>query len=171
MFILLNMFLCQSWFHQEFQVPKMEVLNLIRLFWGWFFPYISRIHTAYIDEDPSILGTFVMFDDGETAWWNPWVGKRSSLQLGVCSEQFGHWKNTPLGWTEKSKMIMKQWGGLKWRCLICIIDSLFFLPVSVITYVFISSHTSFGMSQCPEHPVFCRPLECASSWLLCGGEV
>ncbi len=35
----------------------MEVLNLIRLFWGWIFPYISRIHTAYIGEDSSILGT------------------------------------------------------------------------------------------------------------------
>ena len=23
-------------------------LNHIRLFWGWVFPYISRIHTAYI---------------------------------------------------------------------------------------------------------------------------
>ena len=43
--------------HQEFQVPKLEVLNLIRLFWGWGFPYISRIHTAYIGEDSSILGT------------------------------------------------------------------------------------------------------------------
>ena len=28
----------------------MEVLNHIRLFWGWVFPYISRIHTAYIGE-------------------------------------------------------------------------------------------------------------------------
>ncbi len=28
----------------------MEVLNLVRLFWGWVFPYISRIHTAYIGE-------------------------------------------------------------------------------------------------------------------------
>ena len=35
--------------HQTFQVPKMEgFLNLIRLFWGWVSPYISRIHTAYI---------------------------------------------------------------------------------------------------------------------------
>ena len=25
--------------HQTFQVPKIEVLNLIRLFWGWGFPY------------------------------------------------------------------------------------------------------------------------------------
>ena len=30
--------------HQEFQVPKMEVLNHIRLFWGWVFPYISLIN-------------------------------------------------------------------------------------------------------------------------------
>ena len=36
--------------HQKFQVAKMEVLNLIkfiRLFWGWVFPYLSFIHTAY----------------------------------------------------------------------------------------------------------------------------
>ena len=52
------------WDHQEFQVPKIEVLNLIRLFWGWVFPYISRIHTAYIGEDSSILGTNEMFGDG-----------------------------------------------------------------------------------------------------------
>ena len=39
----------KGYFHQEFQVPKMEgFLNLIRLFLGWGFPYISRIHTAYI---------------------------------------------------------------------------------------------------------------------------
>ena len=36
--------------HQEFQVPKMEVLNHIRLFWGWVFPYRGRIHTAYIGD-------------------------------------------------------------------------------------------------------------------------
>ena len=34
-------------FHQEFQVPKMEVLNLIRLFWGWGFPYISLTYSLY----------------------------------------------------------------------------------------------------------------------------
>ena len=45
--------------HQEFQVPKMEgFLNLIfGYFGGGYFPYISRIHTAYIGEDSSILGT------------------------------------------------------------------------------------------------------------------
>ena len=41
----------------------MEVLNLIRLFSRWIFPYISRIHTAYISEDSSILGTTSMFGD------------------------------------------------------------------------------------------------------------
>ena len=46
----------QDHYHQAFQVSKMEgFLNLIRLFWGWVFPYISRIHTAYIGEDSSIL--------------------------------------------------------------------------------------------------------------------
>ena len=33
-----------------------------RLFWGRIFLYISRIHTAYIGEDSSILGTW-------NAWW------------------------------------------------------------------------------------------------------
>ena len=34
-------------FDQEFQVPKMEVLNLIRLFLGWVFPYISLTYIFY----------------------------------------------------------------------------------------------------------------------------
>ena len=34
-------------YHQEFQVPKMEVLNLVRLFWGWVFPYISLTYGLY----------------------------------------------------------------------------------------------------------------------------
>ena len=37
----------QVLYHQEFQVPKMEVLNLISLFWGWVFPYISLIYSLY----------------------------------------------------------------------------------------------------------------------------
>ena len=37
-------------YQQEFQVPKMEVLNLIRLFWGWVFPYISLTYSLYIGE-------------------------------------------------------------------------------------------------------------------------
>ena len=43
---------------------KSRYWTLFRLFWRWFFPYISRIHTAYIGEDSSILGTNEMF--GET---------------------------------------------------------------------------------------------------------
>ena len=40
-------------------------LNLRKIItiWGWVFPYISRIHTAYIGEDSSILGTWKV-------WWN-----------------------------------------------------------------------------------------------------
>ena len=30
----------------------------LQLFWGFGFPYITRIHTAYIGEDSSILGTW-----------------------------------------------------------------------------------------------------------------
>ena len=33
--------------NQTFQVPKMEVLGLIRLFWGWVFPYISLTYCLY----------------------------------------------------------------------------------------------------------------------------
>ena len=44
-------------FTERVQGPKMEVLYLIRLFWGWGFAYISRKHTAYMGEDFSILGT------------------------------------------------------------------------------------------------------------------
>ena len=36
-----------SKFHQEFQVPKMEVLYLIRLFWVWGFPYISLTYSLH----------------------------------------------------------------------------------------------------------------------------
>ena len=69
-------------FHQEFRTgPEMEgFLNLIYgylwLFWGWVFPYISRIHTAYFCEDSSILGSW-------NVWWSlpstcriraPWLG-------------------------------------------------------------------------------------------------
>ena len=31
--------------HQEFQVPKTEVLNLRRLIWGWVSPYISLTYS------------------------------------------------------------------------------------------------------------------------------
>ena len=37
-------------YHQKFQVPKiskMELLNLMRPFWGWVFPYISLAYSLY----------------------------------------------------------------------------------------------------------------------------
>ena len=33
--------------HQTFQVPKMEVLSLIRLLWGWVSPYISLTYCLH----------------------------------------------------------------------------------------------------------------------------
>ena len=51
--------------HQEFQVPKIEVLNVTWLFSRWVSPYISRIHTAYIGEDSSIWMVPDMFGDFE----------------------------------------------------------------------------------------------------------
>ena len=50
-FAFMNLAVCISpiwvgWFcHQNFQVPKMEVL--IRLFWGWGFPYIGLTYSLY----------------------------------------------------------------------------------------------------------------------------
>ena len=51
---------CHCLFDPKFQVPKMEVLNLI---FGYFlgFPYISPIHTAYIGE---MSGDYL----GRSAW-------------------------------------------------------------------------------------------------------
>ena len=43
-----------SQYHQEFQVPKMEVLNLVRLFWWWVFPYISLIYSLFPLHKPYI---------------------------------------------------------------------------------------------------------------------
>ena len=66
----------------------MEVLNLIRLFRGWVFPYISRIHTAYI---PGTQMTLVLI--------------RKGLVLGVDLQNRGHlgqkfgdfsWQNIPI---------------------------------------------------------------------------
>ena len=33
--------------HQHVQVPKKEVLNHIRLFWWWVFPYIGLAYSLY----------------------------------------------------------------------------------------------------------------------------
>ena len=66
--------------HQKFQVPKMEVLNLIRPFWGWF--YLTwALHTAYIGEY-LILGT-----------WNVgWHGVPCSSS--IATGEVGCWHGT-----------------------------------------------------------------------------
>ena len=52
--------------HQKSQVPKLEVLYLIRLFWGWGFPYISLTCSLYVPEmfgdSTSYLLTFWLAD-------------------------------------------------------------------------------------------------------------
>ena len=42
---------------KNFRYLKWRYFSLIRLFWGRVFPYISRIHTAYIGFRTSTLGT------------------------------------------------------------------------------------------------------------------
>ena len=42
---ILPIALSTGFYHQEFQVPTMEVLNLIRLFWWWVFTYISLTYS------------------------------------------------------------------------------------------------------------------------------
>ena len=69
-------------FRQKFQVPKMEgFLNLSsRLFWGWEkLPYISRIHTASIGEDSSILGA-----------WNVWWSFKKFHFTNLKTKKFEH---------------------------------------------------------------------------------
>ena len=36
-----------DYYQQKFQVPKIEVLNLISLFWGMGFPYIALTYSLY----------------------------------------------------------------------------------------------------------------------------
>ena len=66
--------------HPKFQVPRMEgFLNYnIRPFWGWFFPYINRIHTAIIGEYlhfmyPKCLANHVSFTHNKLAKTHPWT--------------------------------------------------------------------------------------------------
>ncbi len=69
----------------------MEVLNLIAgYFGGWVFPYISRIHTAYLGFRISILGT-----------WNVgWLYDIPTTSTEKCSENRKvHWNdNITMRW-------------------------------------------------------------------------
>ena len=54
-----------SCIHQEFQVPKMEVLNRIRLFWGLGSPLHKPYpYSLYRFSDSSILGTNKILGEG-----------------------------------------------------------------------------------------------------------
>ena len=58
-----NEIMIQFLIHWKFQVPRMEVLYLISCYFRGGFPVcISRIHTTYMGEDSSILGTW-------NVWW------------------------------------------------------------------------------------------------------
>ena len=81
--------------HQHVQVPKMEVLNLIKLFCGWVFPYISRIHTANIGKHSSIWMVPEMFGDWRIILVSNW------LVTPIYKPKKGHeWKgsNNPRSW-------------------------------------------------------------------------
>ena len=79
-------------YHQEFQVPKMEVLNLIRPFWGWVFPYISLTYSfRYLKclvklvwfgwNHQLVLRRFV-------ARQRQWFGVSSSTTQQLCHQTF-----------------------------------------------------------------------------------
>ena len=66
-----------GWFHQEFQVPKMEVLFVPykAVFLGWGnFPYISRICTAFFG------WRFLHFRYQRNVWW--WLEYYDPFPLG-----------------------------------------------------------------------------------------
>ena len=65
----------RQWSQQKLQVPKMEGLNLIRLFWGWVLPYISLTYSLS-KVSTSILGTWNVW------WWR--VQKNSGCTFGSC---------------------------------------------------------------------------------------
>ena len=73
-------------FHQEFQVPKTEVLNLIRPFWGWVFPYISLTYSLYRWVHPFLVPKMsgegcLVLEDMEQHERNPTADGSSPYQL------------------------------------------------------------------------------------------
>ena len=68
-----------------FQVPKLEVLNLIRLFWGWVFPHISLTYRLIYRWVPPFLGT-----------WNLWWSNHFNRSIALLSTVFFHAKSVLL---------------------------------------------------------------------------
>ena len=106
--------------HQRIQVPTMEdSLYLIRL-WigGWGFPYIGRIHTAYIGEDSSILGTWTCWWLHESPkkkqffdWFFDWQSKEIQRRSKCCSCRFSiFWISTPQCQIVSTNAGMFNWG-------------------------------------------------------------
>ena len=80
---------------KNFRYPKWRYWTLsrfIRLFWGWLFPYISHIHTAYTGEDePSILGTNEMFGDQVTVELCLWLFSQDTVLFPFLSVLTRSW--------------------------------------------------------------------------------
>ncbi len=107
---------------KNFRYPKWRVSwTLFKAILGVGFPYISRIHRAYIGEDSSILGTTSIF--GERIFHNfsnllkkmygwprharPWECKESSLFF------FPHLKLMPVAWKRSNWTCS---AGVDWGC-------------------------------------------------------
>ena len=85
-------------FRQKFEVPKMEVLNLIRLFWWCCFPYISLRYSFYSEYlHFRYLKCFVII---ESPWNFPLKWHAKSLQVGFFSifEREMVWKLCWFSW-------------------------------------------------------------------------
>ena len=116
----------------------MQVLNLIRLVWGWGFLYMSRIHTAYIGFRTSILGTcFLMMayivrsacsaypmsvvlhiqvsnSTMEVSYWEP--DMYTTLAFNMESQNSHHFERLFRGWQifSRKKEIKLWYHGPKW---------------------------------------------------------
>ena len=70
----------------EFQVPKIKVLNLIRLYWGWGFPYIALTYSLYKCVPP-FLGTWNVW------WYNIYTSTQGMREVALAPP--GELRTTP----------------------------------------------------------------------------
>ena len=102
--------------HQDFQVPKMEVLNLTRLFFELVFPYISRIHTAYIgDSAPPMRGTWNVWSHKSnlaaslpSSWWSSASPKKATVLRNSSFRIVAIWVGFSCGFSF-CKCLRKKW--------------------------------------------------------------
>ena len=74
--------------HQKFQVPKMEELNLIRLFWGVGFP-LHKPYIQLIQVSTSILGPWNVW--WKTGWTYPSILWFASSVVGKNHKNLPTW--------------------------------------------------------------------------------